>query len=112
MKWLQATSKQCKYITSMDTIWYPVNCHPINMFLILFETLSKDKWVDATAATVSNQTVKQKDIKNIVPQSQGVLVDCEAFSVANVISLLHNTDPSNIPSKLVKVTHISELILT
>lgn len=75
MKWLQATSKQCKYITSMDTIWYPVNCHPINMFLILFETLSKDKWVDATAATqpvyasVSNQTVKQKDIKNIVPQS-------------------------------------------
>lgn len=63
-------------------------------------------------ASVSNQTVKQKDIKNIVPQSQGVLVDCEAFSVANVISLLHNTDPSNIPFKLVKVTHISELIWT
>lgn len=47
-------------------------------------------------ASVSNQTVKQKDIKYIVPQSQGVSVDCGAFSVANVISLLHNTDPSNI----------------
>lgn len=47
-------------------------------------------------ASVSNQTVKQKDIKYIVLQSQGVSVDCGAFSVANVISLLHNTDPSNI----------------
>lgn len=46
-------------------------------------------------ASVSNQTVK-KETKYIVPQSQGVSVDCGAFSVANVISLFHNTDPSNI----------------
>lgn len=41
-------------------------------------------------APVSNQTVKLKDIKYIVPQSQGVSVDCGAFSKANV--LINNSE--------------------
>lgn len=60
-----------------------------------------------------DQTVKESDVRYIVPQSQGISVDCGAFAVANAISVIHNIEPSTIlvypilvyPNQFIKISY-------
>lgn len=51
-----------------------------------------------------DQTVKESYVRYIVPQSQGISVDCGAFAVANAIKY--------ILSKSVMITYILVLVYT